>query len=138
MDASIKLYPIGIINKKEEPGTIRIYERYRDALLGLDQFSHIQVFYWFHRNDTSDRRNILQVHPKKNENNPLTGVFATHSPFRPNLIGLSICRIIRIINGDVVIDKIDALDGSPVIDIKSFVPSRIRPSELRMPRWAQI
>ena len=54
--------------------------------------------------------------------NPLTGVFATHSPRRPNPIALSRCRIREVTLDGILVDQIDALDGSPVIDIKSFFP----------------
>ena len=59
-----QIFPVEVIKKKEEKVTIEVYEGYRDALLGLEQFSHIIVLSWFHQNDTSEKRGILQVHPR--------------------------------------------------------------------------
>ena len=129
------IFPVGVINKENENVRIEIDEAYRDALLGLDDFSHITVLYWFHENDTPEKRKTMQVHPRKNKQNPLSGVFATHSPLRPNLIALSICKILSIKDTTIFIEKIDAFDGSPVIDIKCFIPSHELVSDIRLPDW---
>ena len=129
------IFPVGVIQKQDENVWIEIYEKYNEALLGLDKFSHITVCYWFHENDTPEKRNVLQVHPKNNKENPLSGVFATHSPLRPNLIAISICNILSIEGNTIHIDKIDAFDGSPVIDIKCFIPSRALKSDIGLPDW---
>ena len=117
-----RIHPVGVVRVKEDAASIEVFEPYRDALLGLEGFSHIHVLFWFHENDTPELRHTLQVHPRKDPSNPLTGVFATHSPKRPNLIGLTRCRIMGIDGCRIRIDTIDARDGSPVIDIKCFIP----------------
>lgn len=129
------MFPVGIVNRKNKRIRIEIYEQYRDALLGLDDFSHITVYYWFHQNDTPEKRKTLQVYPRKNKKNPLRGVFATHSPLRPNLIAMSVCKMLWIKGNTIGIDKIDALDESPVIDIKCFIPESISTSEITLPAW---
>jgi tRNA-Thr(GGU) m(6)t(6)A37 methyltransferase TsaA len=129
------IFPVGVIQKQDENIWIEIYEKYNEALLGLDKFSHITVCYWFHENDTPEKRKVMQVHPKNNKENPLSGVFATHSPLRPNLIAISICNILSIEGNTIHIDKIDAFDGSPVIDIKCFIPGRALKSDIRLPDW---
>jgi tRNA-Thr(GGU) m(6)t(6)A37 methyltransferase TsaA len=116
---AFQIYPVGVVGKKEKATWIEIVEPYSDALLGLEGFSHIQVLFWFHENDTADRRKTLRVHPRKDEKIPLTGVFATHSPLRPNLIGLTICKI----------------KSTPVIDIKCHIPASISASDVRVPDW---
>ena len=135
MEDQFYIFPVGTIKKQGDSISIEIYEKYNAALLGLDEFSHITVCYWFHKNDTPEKRNVMQVHPRKNPNNPLTGVFATHSPIRPNLMAISICKILSIEGKIISIDKIDAFDGSPVIDIKCYVPSSVPKSELKSPEW---
>ena len=87
------IQPIGHVTKSSDKTTLKIFPQFQDGLLGLNGFSHVLVFYWFDRNDTPEKRATLIVHPRGNKANPLTGVFATRSPFRPNLIGLSVCRI---------------------------------------------
>jgi tRNA (adenine37-N6)-methyltransferase len=130
-----EICPIGFIRKKYDTVLIEIDKKYNDALLGLKQFSHINVLYWFHENDNPESRNTMQVHPCGIKTNPLTGVFATHSPHRPNLIALSLCKILSIDGTTIKVDKIDAFDGSPVIDIKSFFPTRLSIPDVRVPDW---
>ena len=127
------LKPVGIIRKRDEKTWIEIFDKYGDALLGLDGFSHIHVFYWFDQNDSDEKRKTLQVHPRKDPNNPLTGVFATHSPRRPNLIASTLCKIKSIVGNSIHIEEIDAYDGSPVIDIKCYIPQSV--SDVRLPDW---
>lgn len=135
MNDRFYIVPVGIIKKEDENVWIEVYEQYHEALLGLDGFSHITVCYWFHENDTPEKRNVLKIHPRRDKKNPLTGVFATHSPLRPNLIGISICKILWIRENTIHIDKIDAFDGSPVIDIKCFIPSSALKQDIRLPAW---
>jgi len=135
MDSKFKIFSIGFIRKKDARAWIEIEAAYSDALLGLDGFSHIYVLYWFHENDAPENRKILQVHPRKDKRNPRTGVFATHSPLRPNLIALSLCEILSVDGTTINIDEIDAIDGSPVIDMKCYIPSTRSFKDLRLPDW---
>lgn len=133
---SFKLYPVGRVKRKGKAVSLNIFKKYTDALKGLDGFSHVFVLYWFDRNDTPEKRNILQVHPRGNMKNPLTGVFACRAPVRPNLIALSLCRIISVKNNIVYIENIDALDNSPILDIKPYIPQidhKIK--DVRLPDW---
>lgn len=131
-----KLYPVGEVKMQRGSTELRIFDRYRDALKGLDGFSHLLVLYWFDRNDTPQKRNILQVHPRGNKNNPLTGVFACRAPVRPNLIALSRCKVLSIRNEIVTVDKVDALDGSPILDIKPYIPFiDYETKGVRVPDW---
>ena len=135
MPQSFVLNPIGVIRKTDDDTRLEIFEEYADGLLGLEGFSHIHVFYWFDQNDTPEKRQTLQVHPRKDPNNPLTGVFATHSPQRPNLIALTRCKIGGVIGNIIEIDDIDAHDGSPVIDIKCYIPPSDGDEGVRVPDW---
>ena len=135
MVAVYSIQPVGLIRKTGDTASIEIFEAYRDAMLGLEGFSHIHVLFWFHENDTPEMRRTLRVHPRKDPSNPLTGIFATHSPRRPNLIGLTRCRITGIADGRITIDAIDARDGSPVIDIKCFIPDAAPLTDIRLPAW---
>lgn len=129
-------YPVGRVKREAKSVHLHIFERYADALKGLDGFSHVFVLYWFDRNDTPEKRSILQVHPRGNKRNPLTGVFACRAPVRPNLIALSLCRIISVKGDKVHIDKIDALNNSPILDLKPYIPQIDCISEgVRVPDW---
>jgi tRNA-Thr(GGU) m(6)t(6)A37 methyltransferase TsaA len=129
------IFPVGKVQKAGDRCTLKILPEYREALSGLEGFSHVIVFYWFDKNDASESRAILKVHPRADETNPLTGVFATRSPFRPNIIGLSICKISSIQDCEIEVDDIDAADGSPIIDLKPYIPSSDRIDDAKVPEW---
>ncbi len=136
MGNKFELYQIGTVKKQESEILIRICEKYKDALVGLDGFSHIIVCYWFHKNDLPDQRQILQVHPRRQKHNPLTGVFATCSSVRPNLIAISISKIISVEDTVIRIDDIDAFDRTPVIDVKPYIPyMHSKTDEIKVPEW---
>jgi tRNA-Thr(GGU) m(6)t(6)A37 methyltransferase TsaA len=137
MTASFQIHAIGRINKTEHTICLEVSESYQEGLLGLDQFSHILVFTWFHRNDSPENRRILRVHPRGNRSNPLTGVFATRSPVRPNLIGICTCRLLSVDGCTLRIDQIDALDNTPVIDIKPWISERPPVSDVKVPQWVR-
>jgi tRNA-Thr(GGU) m(6)t(6)A37 methyltransferase TsaA len=128
------VYPIGQIEKQDGRTKIILDKEYQPGLLGLAGFSHVQVFYWFDRNDTPEKRSILQVHPHGKKSNPLAGVFATRAPVRPNLIALSLCRIISIEENVIEIDQIDAFPNTPVLDLKPYIPS-IDEVRATCPEW---
>ncbi|MFC1488339.1 tRNA (N6-threonylcarbamoyladenosine(37)-N6)-methyltransferase TrmO [Thermodesulfobacteriota bacterium] len=137
MKSGYKIYPIGIIRRENDENVrIEIDNEYIDALLGVAEFSHLVVCYWFDKNDTPEKRKVLQIHPRKDKKNPLTGVFGTHSPMRPNLIAISFCRNLAIENNTIFIDRIDAFDGSPVIDIKPYIPDdELMSADIKVPDW---
>jgi tRNA-Thr(GGU) m(6)t(6)A37 methyltransferase TsaA len=116
---SYTVVPIGKVAKEGGRTFIVLDEEYEPGLKGLGQFSHVTVVYWFDRNDTPEKRSILQVHPQGNPLNPIRGVFATHSPMRPNLIAISRCKIVSVQDNVIEINQIDAWPDSPVLDLKN-------------------
>jgi tRNA (adenine37-N6)-methyltransferase len=131
------VYPIGCVKKAKGKTEIVLDKQYRPGLLGLDGFSHIYVYWWFDRNDTLDKRATLQIHPSPPGNmaHPLTGVFATRSPFRPNLIGMTLCKVISVKDNVIEIDGIDAFANTPVLDIKPHVPRFDSAPNATIPWW---
>jgi tRNA-Thr(GGU) m(6)t(6)A37 methyltransferase TsaA len=97
-------------------GTVDILEEYQAGLQDLDGFSHIVLLYVFHRSEGFK----LQVTPFM-DTEP-RGLFATRAPKRPNPIGLSVVELDRIENGILHIRNVDMLDGSPLLDVKPYVP----------------
>jgi L-fuculose-phosphate aldolase len=97
--------------------TIQIDPALEPALLGLEAGMHLQVLFWMHKLTESDRR-TLQGRPMGDRGRPLRGVFALRSPMRPNPIGSTVVRVARLDGCRLVVSGLDALDGSPVIDIK--------------------
>jgi tRNA-Thr(GGU) m(6)t(6)A37 methyltransferase TsaA len=129
------IVPVGVVEKKAGKSHLRIFEEYAGALKGLDGYSHVVVLYWFHKNDTPSKRRVLQVHPRGNRKNPLTGVFACRAPVRPNLIALSVCKVLAVEGNTVHIDKIDAFDDTPIIDLKPHIPAIDAPKDAKLPDW---
>ena len=108
---------------------------YSEALEGIDDFSHVVVVFWLDRITVAQRR-VLKVHPRGNPCNPLTGVFATHSPARPNPIAVTTVQLVGRKGNVLSIKGLDALNGTPVIDIKGYFPSGIAESQIKLPGWA--
>jgi len=98
---------------------LEIYPAFTDALDGIAVGSQILILTWLHKG----RRDLLRVHPRGNPNEPLRGVFATRSPDRPNPIGLHRAEVLEIQEPDRIrVQPLEALDGTPVIDIKPVLP----------------
>lgn len=116
------IQPVGAAGVK---GTVEIFEEYRPALQDLDGFSHIILLYHFHRSHGFD----LHVVPFMDSE--LRGLFATRAPKRPNPIGLSVVQLVRIEAGVLHILNVDILDGTPLLDIKPYVPEFDAPVKVR-------
>ena len=134
---SFTIDPVGKVSKRGSATTIEIDRKYEEALLGLDEFSHVWVLWWFDRSDTPNQRQILRVHPRGDAANPLTGVFATRSPVRPNLVALSLCKIRSVEGRTVHLDDIDAFDKTPVIDLKPYLPGCDCAEGVELPAWVK-
>jgi len=132
-----KIYPIGKVKKSGDNVYIEVFEKYKEGLTGLDEFSHVTVVYWFDRNDTPEKKGMLVT--SRISHGKGVGVFATCAPVRPNLIAVSHCRIQSVKENRVYIDEIDAFDNSPVLDIKCFVPYTYdKENEVFiLPEWAK-
>ena len=85
-----------------------------EGLQGIDVGDEIVVVTWLHRS----RRDVLKLHPRWDESLPLTGVFATRSPDRPNPLGLHRVRVLEIGAGALKVEPLEAIDGTPVVDLK--------------------
>lgn len=97
-------------------GSITLKEQYIEGLKDLEGFSHIYVLYHFHQAQAAQ----LTVTPFMDENSH--GIFATRAPRRPNAIGLSVLRLTNIVGQQLQIENVDILDGTPILDIKPYVP----------------
>ena len=113
-----EIYSIGKVRQSENITVLNIFEEYSDGLDGLKEGMKILLLLWFDRSDTPEKRKILKVHPKGNPNNPIRGVFSTRSPVRPNPIGVYTVKILKIDGNNIFIEKIDAYENTPIIDIK--------------------
>jgi tRNA-Thr(GGU) m(6)t(6)A37 methyltransferase TsaA len=113
----LKDMPIQPASRLSAPGTVEVFPQYAPALIDLDGFSHLILLYHLHKVTRAD----LTVTPFLDDQPH--GVFATRAPTRPNPIGLSIVRLERITGTILHLENIDVLDGTPLLDIKPFVPN---------------
>lgn len=105
---------------EDEPGavqaTIELDPTYIDGLEQMQPGAELEIFTWLHKAD----RSVLKVHPRGKKDIPQRGVFTTRSPFRPNPIGVHKVTLIAIENNsDLIVEPIEVIDGTPVVDIKS-------------------
>jgi excinuclease ABC subunit A len=133
---AFELFPVGHVRRGEGKATLHVREPYIPALTHLEDFSHVRVLWWFHRLDGERFRRATHNKPPY-ENAPVTGVFASRSPVRPNPIGLTTARIVGVDHerGIVEIAGTDAFDETPIVDLKPYIPASDRVKEFRVPEW---
>jgi tRNA-Thr(GGU) m(6)t(6)A37 methyltransferase TsaA len=142
----VVLFPIGaVVGGRAEPvdddwsgvrADIVIDERFGDdALQGLDAFSHVDVVFVFHRVD-EDEITTGARHPRGNSAWPRVGIFAQRAKSRPNRLGVSTCSLLGIDGRIVHVAGLDAIDGSPVLDLKPHMTAFEPREPVREPTWA--
>jgi tRNA (adenine37-N6)-methyltransferase len=131
------LTPIGQVSAGPDGYMLKIDPKYRPALLGLEGFGHINVLWWSHLLDADEQRKVLEVEQPYKNGPAKMGIFATRSPLRPNPICVSTVSVLSVDveNGLVIIPWIDAENGTPILDIKSYQPSADRVRDFCMPDW---
>ena len=141
----IVLRPIGVVRNgiaedtgvrwEEVVSRVELEERYLPAMEGIEGFSHLVVLFCFHRRPAEPLP--LQVHPEQREDLPLVGVLATRSPRRPNPIGETVVELLRREGNVLTVRGLDALDGTPVLDLKPYLPRGDRIEAARVPPWLE-
>ena len=111
----ISKIPIQPVFCNDIEGTVVLDIEYADGLKDLQGFSHIYLFYYFHQS----RKICLRLKPYLSDQE--YGIFATRAPHRPNKLGMSLVRLVRIKDNILHIKDIDILDGTPLLDIKPYV-----------------
>lgn len=134
---SYTIRPIGVVKKIEELNYLEINQEYWEATTHLDLFSHAIVLWWIDGMDTPEVRQTTLANPPKNKSPVPSGVFSCRSPARPNPIGHTIVKIVNIDGNTrrILVDHMDANDGSPLIDIKPYLPSSDRVENARVAPW---
>ena len=107
-----------------------------DALAGLEAFSHIEVVFYFHRAPDDEIRTGAR-HPRGRKDWPAVGIFAQRGKGRPNRIGVCACRLERVEGLALHVRGLDAIDGTPVLDIKPVMKGFLPRGEIREPAWAE-
>ncbi|WP_372661732.1 SAM-dependent methyltransferase [Hydrogenophaga sp.] len=107
-----------------------------EALLGLEALSHIEVLYHFHL-EADEATELGARHPRNRADWPRVGIFAQRGRMRPNRIGVSVCQLLAVEDTVLQLMGLDAVDGSPVLDIKPVWSGYLPRGELREPPWAR-
>lgn len=105
-----------------------------EALAGLDGFSHVEVIFLFDKVAT-DQIEYGARHPRGRKDWPLTGIFAQRGKNRPNRLGVTMCRIVSVDGTLLRLEGLDAIDGTPVIDIKPVMRAFLPREDVRQPEW---
>lgn len=137
---SVILRPIGIVKNDKEnlESTLEISEEFTEALDDIEEFSHIVVLFWLHKTSEGDRA-LTHILPHGLDSSVgMKGVFSTRMPHRPNPIGLSIVKLINRNLGSLIVERFDAHDGSPILDIKPYTGHpRDLVYDFKAPDWAK-
>lgn len=139
--------PIGVVRSIVDDAVDDVFEGVRcrieldssrfksDSLAGLDGFSHVEIVFVFDRlNDTEIEFGAR--HPRGRLDWPKVGIFAQRGKNRPNRIGVTVCRLIGINGLEIEVEGLDAIDGTPVLDIKPFMREFVPRGNVRQPGWA--
>ncbi len=105
-----------------------------EALDGLEEFSHIVVLYWMHMVSATGQV-PTKVHPRGKQELPAVGLFSTRSPNRPNPVGIATVRLLQCQGNILKVEGLDAIDGTPVIDIKPYIPGYDSVINAEIPQW---
>jgi tRNA-Thr(GGU) m(6)t(6)A37 methyltransferase TsaA len=135
--AVFEVFPVGYVRRDDGRTYVELLEPYIPALKELERFSHVQVFWWFSEFDDEMYRSVMQSEHAPYDA-PTLGVFACRSPVRPNPIALTTAEMLGVdhVAGIVEIVNIEAFDGTPVLDLKPYIPSSDRVKEARVAEWA--
>jgi tRNA-Thr(GGU) m(6)t(6)A37 methyltransferase TsaA len=113
---------------------ILIYDEFTGILDGIEDFSHILVIYWCHFTSEEDR-SLIKVHPIGRKDLPEIGIFSSWSPARPNPICVSAVPLLEREGNVLKVKDLDAVDGSPVVDIKPYYPGYYSFSDAKISWW---
>lgn len=137
--------PIGVVrNAVKEPqmggwesveSRIVVRRELADALDGLEGYSHVIVLFWAHRVPEEERK-ATRIHPMGDPTLPLLGVFATRTQLRPNAIGMTVVPLLARKRNELRVRGLDAIDGTPVLDIKPYIPHYDSLPQATIPAWA--
>ena len=105
-----------------------------EAFDGIDEFSHLEIIFQFDKADPS--KMVFHGHPRGNKNWPNVGIFAQRKKDRPNGIGLTIVELVKREGNRIWVKYLDAIDGTPILDIKPVMREFLPPEKIKQPIWS--
>jgi tRNA-Thr(GGU) m(6)t(6)A37 methyltransferase TsaA len=124
----------GMKEQSQAVSELIINHELEGMLDGIDDYSHLMVLYWSHL-IPQKRRRTTKVHPLGSKEFPLVGTLATHSPARPNSILVTVVHLLERKRNILKVTGLDALNGSPILDIKPYLSDQQDFRDVRMPEW---
>ncbi|MCP4686028.1 MAG: tRNA (N6-threonylcarbamoyladenosine(37)-N6)-methyltransferase TrmO [bacterium] len=106
-----------------------------EAFAGIDEFSHLEILFHFHKADPN-KISRGAAHPRNNPDWPKVGIFVRRGKNRPNHLGLTVVKLLRVEGTALHVSGLDAIDGTPVVDIKPLLRGFLPKEEIRQPGWA--
>jgi tRNA-Thr(GGU) m(6)t(6)A37 methyltransferase TsaA len=106
-----------------------------EAMFEVEDFSHVEIFFLFHRVEDAKIETGAR-HPRNNKDWPKVGIFAQRGKNRPNRLGATICKVIKREGRSLFVQGLDAIDGTPVLDIKPVMKEFLPREEVTQPAWA--
>lgn len=142
----IELEPVGFVkNSRTEPiddnwgsvvSEIKLDEKFpAEALAGLSEFSHAEILFYFHK-AAGEEIDLNNRHPRGNKSWRAVGIFAQRAKARPNHLGVSIVKVIEINDRVLTVKGLDAIDGTPVLDIKPVMKEFLPSEDIIQPQWS--
>jgi tRNA-Thr(GGU) m(6)t(6)A37 methyltransferase TsaA len=143
--SDILIKPIGFVknsrmesiddNWSSVESTIELIQDFPDECLnGIEQFSHLEIIYHFNK---STKTFIGSEHPRENKNYPNVGIFAQRKKDRPNHIGATIVNLISRTERSLIVKNLDAINGTPIIDIKPVFDEYLPKGDIKQPEWTK-
>jgi tRNA-Thr(GGU) m(6)t(6)A37 methyltransferase TsaA len=142
--APVAIMPIGVVRNavgeimhhgwEDVVSELAVEPAFAESLDGLEEFSHLVVVFWLDR-VTAEQRQIRKLHPRDRADLPLQGALATHTQHRPNPIGLTTVRLIERRGSVLVVQGLDAVNGTPILDVKPWSGREAPREEVRLPEW---
>jgi tRNA-Thr(GGU) m(6)t(6)A37 methyltransferase TsaA len=147
MNNSISMVPIGIVHSTVAKPIDDVWGELisridldtarfaAESLAGLDEFSHVEIVFAFHQVSESEIESTAR-HPRGREDWPKVGIFAQRGKNRPNRIGVTVCRLQSVEGTSVSVEGLDAIDGTPVLDIKPYMREFGPREKTHQPAWS--
>lgn len=145
--ADVTLRPIGYVRSRikqtmpdgwaDVDAEVVLRPELEPMLLNLRDYSHVIVVFWPHQVPDEVRGSKPQLHPRDDERNPLMGVLATRSQIRPNPLLVSPVKLLGVKGATLKVRGLDAIHGTPVLDVKPYLPFYDSVSDARVPKWVE-
>jgi len=107
-----------------------------EATMGLETFSHVEIIFWFHH-PAAEKADLAARHPRGNPDWPRVGILAQRAKNRPNRLGLTTCRLLAVNGPELKVAGLDAIAGTPILDIKPYMSDFAPRGDMREPDWAR-